>query len=592
MIKVLLGLICALSCNFGLAQTHTSKLKPLFFQADKNGVQVLPQRFEYSLLDEDRLKVGDILIDTTQVTFKIEPSTEKTGTYRIQFSWPAGLINEGQLAIKNSSGKAIFNKVVTKNVLKISPGATQDTQEGLRSSVATLAVDGIESTLIEDMKYYPFITFCVYRESDETKLYLCSKELYLTAQNGTLTIKQRSSTKKTAQIDINGEVVGNQGIIYLNDRSETVAFKMETQTGAFLEIETRRKDVDFKDVILADNNENIILTASGAEPVDESKVKKISETEWQITLPKERPVIYLKGDGDIPMRQEFYIRGILPQPKFRPYVSAKSISRTYSSTAIINGISPQGVGLKIPENDKDSAIEISKKNNFTWSLRNIPSGQNVRRYLNANADNHDFLVGYDIFRGQPFNLELRGYFQSPAGIAYGELNFQWWFENVLSMNSPQSRFHWGISLDREQHLSEKPEVAKVNLNTLEVLWRAHEGFDLVDETWGISLPMQMIQGDSANTVAYGVGAFLSKRNSHWLKYLGQWTQFKAQYFVGSLSGDLKLKSALRLKALAYRQLNNQWFLSCDLNFDDYKFDPASPKEQSQLGVGLGLLYKF
>lgn len=591
MIRTLLGLLCiCLTCS-SFAQSRT-KLKPMYFQADKNNLQVLPQRFEYTLLDEDRLKVGDILIDTTQVTFQIEPSPQKKGTYSIRFTWPAGLIKGGELSIKNNSGKAVFSALLSKENLKISQGTTQQEEENLRSDTATLAIDNVEASLVDDMKYFPFMVFCIYQQSDETRLYLCSKELYLSSQQGQMIVKSRSSTKKAAQIEINGKVVGNQGIIYLNDRSENVAFKAQTQTGAFLEIETRKKDVDFKDVVVSDDGEKIILTASGAEPVDESKVKKVSETEWQISLPLSRPVLFLKGDGDIPMRQEFYVRGPLPHEKNRPYLSAKSASRTYASKLTFSGVSPEGVQMKIPEKDTDSQFEALKKNQFTWSVRNIPAGVETRRYLSVSSDGQNFLAGYDVFRGQPFGLGLGVHYQTPSGIAFGTLDFQWWIENFLFVNSSWSRFHWGVAVERQQHLTEKDDVAKVDLTTIELLWRAKEGFNLIDETWGLSVPLQMVQGENDSAMAYGVGGFWIKKPGRWLKPFMQWSELKLQYYAGSSGSDFKVKSAYVLKAQAYRQFSSQWYLRYGLDFSDYKFDPSAEKEESQIGVSAGVFWKF
>nr|BFD67278.1 hypothetical protein HAGR004_23000 [Bdellovibrio sp. HAGR004] len=589
---LLVSLLCLLSAIPTWAQNRSSKLKPLYFQADKNNLQVLPQRFEYTLMDEDRLKVGDILIDTTEVTFQIEPSPAKKGAYRIRFTWPAGLIKEGELAIKNNSGKAIFNAVLNRDNVKISQAETTSEEEGLRSEKADFVAEEVETSLVDDMKYLPFMVFCIYRESDETRLYLCSNELYLSSQQGQMTVKARSSTKKPAQIEINGKVVGNRGIIYLNDRSENVAFRAATRSGAFLEIETRKKDVDFKDAVVSDDGERLILTASGAEPVDEKKVKKISDTEWQIALPKSRPVLFLKGDGDIPMRQEFYIRGQLPREKNRPYLSARSAVRTYSSSLSFNGVAPAGVSVKVPENDKAAQLEMSKKNQFVWTVRDIPAGVENRRYLNVSADGHNFVVGNAVFRGQPFGLGLGGRYQTPSGVAYGTLEFQWWIENFMWINADWSRFHWGMALERQQQLIEKDDFAKADLTTVELLWRAHEGFHLVDASWGLSLPLQMIQAESASATSFGVGAFMVNKPHRWFRSLMDWSELKLQYYAGSSGSDFKIKSAYSLKAQAYVHLSNQWFWRYGLDLNEYKFDPSAAKEEMQIGVGTSLFWKF
>ncbi|XGC79644.1 hypothetical protein ACES2L_09925 [Bdellovibrio bacteriovorus] len=593
MIKLLISLVVVLCSVQALAQGKGSnKLKPLYFQADKNNLQVLPQRFEYTLIDDDRLKVGDILIDTTQVTFQVEPSGDKEGTFRIHFTWPAGLIKDGELAIKNNSGKAIFNAIATKKLLKINQGEKKAEEEHLRSEIATFTVEGVEASLVNDMKYFPFMVFCIYKESEETRLYLCSKELYLSSQQGQMVVKSRSTTKRSAQIEINGKVVGNQGIIYLNDRSETVAFKAQTQTGAFLEVETRKKDVDFKDLVVSEDNTKIILTATGAEPVDESKVKKLSETDWQIALPKDRPVLYLKGEGDIPMRQEFYVRGNLPREKSRPFLSPRSASRTYSSSLTFNGITPEGVQVRPPEKDAAAKVEPTKKNQFQWTIGDIPAGAESRRYLMVkSADNNEFQVGYDVFRGHPMSISLGLHYQTPAAIAFAEIEYQWWFENFLMINADWSRFRFGLSLERDQQVIEKAGEGKVDFTTVHLNWRAKPGFNLSESTWGLSFPLQMLQAEGVSSTAYGVGAFLLRKPHRWLKPFMHWTEVKFDYLLGS-TGDFKVSSAYILRGQGYWQASNQLYWRYGLDLSSYKFDPSAGTEEMQIGLNGGALWKF
>ncbi|MFS4461254.1 hypothetical protein [Bdellovibrio sp. HCB2-146] len=573
-----------------LAQTKGPKLKPLLFQADKNNLQVLPQRFEYSLIDEDRLKVGNILIDTTQVTFQLEPVPQRKGQYRLHFTWPAGLLKKGELAIKNNSGKAIFTSEISPDNSKISKVAASEDEPELQLDVAEFTSETIDKSLVDDMKYFPFMTFCIYRESEETRIYLCSKELYLTAQGDQMVIKPRSASKKTALVEINGKVVGNQGMIYLNDSTENVSFKTQTQTGSFLEIDTRMKAVDFKDAVLSPDEKRVILTASGAEPVDESKVKKISETDWQVDLSRGRPLIYLKGEGDIPMRQEFYIRGKLPQEKDRPYLSAKSIQKTYSSTLSFSGVSPEGVQTKAYDKDPAAELQPTKKNQFLWTLRDIEPGEQ-RRYLTVQSGEDSFLVGYDISRGLPMALGISGRYYTPSGLMYANLDFQWWFENFIGMNSEPFRFHWGVQLERNQLLSKQDGEANADLTTVELLWRAQAGFFLQDETWGLSLPYQMIAAEEANGSAYGIGAFWYKKAPTSLASYMNWNEYKLQYFLGS-TGDFKVSSAYVLSAKAYKNLSKNWNLRYGLLLSQYKFDPAAEKEDMQIGLDAGVLWQF
>lgn len=573
-----------------LAQSKKSaNLKPLLFQADKNNLQVLPQRFEYSLVDEDSLKVGNILIDTTKVAFNLEQVPQKRGQYRLRFTWPAGLLKHGELAIKNNSGKAIFTSEITPEHTKVTKGTTDD--EDTQVDIAEFTSDILEKSTLEDMKYFPYMVFCIYRESEETKIYLCSKELYLTSAADTLTIKPRSMSKRAAMVEINGKVVGNQGMIYLNDISENVSFKTQLQTGAFLEIETRMKSVDFKDVVSSPDDKRVILTASGAEPVDSDKVKKISDTEWQIDVSRSRPQIYLKGEGDIPMRQEFYIRGNLPKEKDRPYLSAKSTTQTYSSQLSFTGVSPEGVVTKADSKDTNAELLPTKKNQFQWTVREIEPGQKQRRYLNITSGEDTFVAGYDVARGLPMSLGVSGRFYTPSSTMYGNLDFQWWFESFLGINSDAFRFHWGVQVERNQHFSDVDGELNTDFTTAELLWRANAGFHLQDETWGFSLPFQMVTADGVSVSTYGLGAFMYKEAPKMLSTYMNWNEYKLQYFLGS-SGDFKISSAYVLSAKAYKSFSPRWSLRYGLVLSQYKLDPAAEKEDMQIGFDAGAYYQF
>lgn len=569
----------------------TANLKPLLFQADKNNLQVLPQRFEYSLVDEDSLKVGNILIDTTKVAFNLEQVPQKRGQYRFRFTWPAGLLKHGELAIKNNSGKAIFTSEITPEHTTVTKVKPEDEESDTQVDLAEFTSAILDKETLEDMKYFPYMVFCIYRESEETKIYLCSKELYLTSQADVLTIKPRSTSKRAAMVEINGKVVGNQGMIYLNDISENVSFKTQLQTGAFLEIETRMKSVDFKDVVSSPDDKRVTLTASGAEPVDAAKVKKISDSEWQIDISRSRPQIYLKGEGDIPMRQEFYIRGNLPKEKDRPYLSAKSTTQTYSSELSFTGVSPEGVTTKVDAKDSNAELVPTKKNQFQWTVREIEPGQKQRRYLNILSGEDTFVAGYDVARGLPMALGMSGRFYTPSSTMYGNLDFQWWFEKFLGIGTDSCRFHWGMQLERNQHFSDVDGEVNADFTTAELMWRAAPGFHLQDETWGLSLPFQMVTAEGVSANTYGLGAFMYQESPNALSSYMNWNEYKLQYFLSS-SGDFKISSAYILSAKAYKSLTNRWSIRYGALLSQYKLDPAAEKEDMQIGFDIGAHWKF
>ncbi|MEK2688300.1 hypothetical protein [Bdellovibrio sp. GT3] len=570
--------------------SHADARKPMLFQASKNNLQVLPQRFEYTLVDEDRLKVGDILIDSTKVTFDLQAPTKNDAPYKVRFTWPADLLKDGELAIKNNAGKAIFTTRLDQENVKLSKN--ERGEENLRSDLASLTVELKDSKIVEDMKYLPFMTFCIYRQGEDTQTYLCSKELYLTSAKGQLEVLPRSSSKKAAQVEINGKVVGNQGIIYLNDRSESVSFKALTQSGAFLEIETRMNEVDFKDAVQTENGQRIVITAAGADPADGSKARRLSDGSWQTVLNKERPIIYLKGDGDIPMRQEFYVRGAIPPATIRPSLASASVTKTYSSNVQLEGAVPAGVTVSGDGSDKDALFQ-SEGSKFRWNLSNLPAGKSTRHYLQVQSGENAFMAGFDIERGNPFSGWLGARYQTPSGIAFGTLGFEWWFENFLGINSSATRLHWGLAISRDQHLTTNADYPEVDLTTAELFWRATPGFHLIDETWGLSIPMQMVQGKDGSSMAYGLGVFVqNKPTAAWLKKAMEWSELKLQYYLSGSGSDFKVSSAYRVEGNGYYPIKKDFYLKYGLGLTDYKYDPAAPKEEMQIELNGMAFWKF
>lgn len=562
---------------------------PLFFQADKNNIQVLPQRFEYNLLDEDSIKIGDIVIDSVTFGFQIAPSVQFPGKYRARFIWPSGLLKNGALLLKDNTGKAVWTTNFNhKKIRLINSQEQKDPEKVVRTQLVELIIDQLNPTLVEDMKYFPFMNFCISRTTLDTKIYLCSKEVYLTSQNNRLMIKSRSQGKSTSFVEINGKEVGHQGTIFLNNENENIGFRAVTQSGAILEIETRMKPVDFKDMVLSENNKEIILTASGTEPVNEEKVRRISNDEWQINLDAQRPILYLKGEGNIPMRQEFFIKGQVPVNPARPYLDAGSFNRIYKPGLELQGTFAQGTSLSpVGENDKVERIEGSQ---FRWNLQHIPSGEISRHYLRVSHEQNSYVVGYDIYRDFPFESGAFASYWTTAGQVYTDVYLNWWIENFLGNEDDWSRLHWGVHAKQSLLLTKKDGEANLNITHLELLWRAKPGFHFQDRTWGLMLPVEMIQATDLNTTTFGLGYFYSdKAQKRYQKYL-DWYDIKFNYLMEGGGDTVKLKNALQLSIIAYLHANKRLSWTYGGGVNQYSFDPGGAKMQFQVQGGAN--YRF
>jgi len=555
---------------------------PLFFQADKNNVQVLPQRFDYNLVDEDQITIGDILIDSHSFGFQIAPSRQFPGKYRARFVWPASLLSEGSLLIKDNTGKAIWTTNFRRKILRISPALPNAPPS------AELVVDQLNPVLIEDMKSFPFMTFCISRASAGTRVYLCSKEFYLANLNNRLGVKSRPQSTAQGSVEINGKTVSNQGTIFLNNEKESIAFRAKTPSGALLEIETRMKPVDFKDVVLSEDKKQLILTASGTEPVNEDSVRRLSEDEWQAPLDPQRPILYLKGDGNIPMRQEFFIKGEVPMERARPSLESGSFNRIYKPTLELRGTLAPGTSLNAA--GSEGLAEKLDGDQFRWRLAGIPAGESSRHSLSIRSGNNTFTASYDVYRDFPLEGGMVGAFWLSSSQTSADFYLQWWMENFLGSPGAWSRLHWGLQLRQSSLLSKKEGEANLSLSRAELLWKAKPGFHFQDPTWGLSFPVEQIQAPGLSLTSFGLGYYFSQKPPRSLRYYLNWYDLKLSYLTGGNANGVKMKSALEGTLLAYRHINPRFSWTYGAGLRQYSFDPGSTKLQIQLQGGAN--YRF
>lgn len=586
------------------AQTRGSNTKPLFFQAEKNKIQVLQQRFDYVLTEDNKLMVGDILIDFNQLTFQLHQSANKS--YQAHFQWPADLFKSGELSIRNHSGKTIFRRTIpfnnqmlipeqnTQKQAQLSQPDTSSNTTGLRNHVARLKIEDFPAELVHNMNYLPFIKLCILTEVDDTQIQLCSQEHFLDYQNknDTPTIKVRESRNNNGIVEINRQVVSNQGMIYLNNRNEDIAFKAQAVSSAFLEVTTRMKDVDFKDVTQSNDGKTLTITASGSQPVDANQVRKISDSDWQIQIDSSRPSIYLKGDGDIPLRQEFLVQGPVPEEKHRAFLYPRSITSTYSANASLVGKVPEGMDVKILAGDLKSKVVKNKKNQFFWFLQDIPKGQQSRHYVSLITKENSFIAGYDIFRGEPFRASLSAQILTPSSSIQTNLEGQWWMEKLFNLNVPWAQFHWGLQVERLSQTSNTEDQTAIHFTNAEVLWRAVKGMNFRDETWGLSLPLQYIENTNLQTFTFGLGVFSHQRPQSFLTYVMDWSELKFQYFRGTSGKESTVSAAYRIKAHGYWSIAKSLYLKYGGEIYQYNLHPPKKTDDLQIGLDAGLSFTF
>lgn len=553
---------------------------PMFFPADKNSLQVLPQRFEYTVVDERRIQIGDIVIDANRFGFQLSSNPKESA---IKFIWPAGLMTSGQLVIKDNAGKAIFSEVISPRNITISP--SEDPNEtGIRGERAELVVRSVPQPLVMSMRTYPFMQLCIFNEETNTRIYLCSPEVYLNREDdGQYRIRPRSSTKKNSFVQINGKEVGPQGIVFLNAPEETLSFRSLSQNGATLEIETRMKPVDFKDIYRDPESGKLKLTGVGGEPADEKVVIKKNGLEWQVELDPTRPILFLKGESNIPLRQEFFVKGKIPLNEYRPNLLPRTRSMTYRRGLSLRGQAAPQTNLKT---NPGSGIIEKKTNNpaFEWNLAKLPAGQTSRHSVQVQTAEGVYLASYDFFKAHPFALGTSVNFMSPANVGMLNLSLQMWLESLF-----RSTFRWGFEAKYGTLVQKSAEQGDLSELEVKALYRLSEGFNLVDPSASVGASLRQLTLSSTSLSLLG----LQYRHENLVKN-GKWTDwvnYTGRIYLPSKSGEVEYSYGLHLEAEALKKgfRKDLWYRFAGLLSTDQIKDADS---KFNLGAEAGIVWQF
>lgn len=537
----------------------------LFFPVQDNHVQILPQRFEYQLIDKDQFQIGDALVNANELEFKIVPLDDKKTRFKLRFQWPASMLKSGEIAIKDNSGKAVFFKKIDKNQIKI-------TAVGPRALATYETTDDI-NLILKEVQRYPFFKFCVHREEPMTKIYLCSKDLYLKKSPNDLAILSRDSFRPDSFVEINGRVVGNQGMIVLNSPSESVSMRALLLSGATLELDTRMKAIEFKDVVLSPDGKKIIVRAKGAEPVDPKLVKKRSATEWEVHLDAERPNTYLKGEGDLPLRQEFLIQGAVRKEDVRVQITSAAPDLIYqNSLPLTLKASPN---LTLAPRDNKSSLKKLSADSYEWTLRDLNQNEKNRRFLKVTQDSNEFLAAYDVERLTSFDANIR--LMAPLWLQFNAL----W--------TPSTR--WGFDFQYDNQIAKTSSDPDFGLFLLGAQRRFPEGIHGRDSALLTEIYFQQFQTSVKNMGVFGLAFALEFKNSEALSSWAQWTHARVRLPLLGLDSELKLKTSYDLELSLQRWLQDKsYYLEAGIKYQKYLFqsDTGELKSTKAFGfVGLG-----
>ncbi len=565
-----------------IAEVQAAPVAPptLNFLAEKNGVRVLPQKFEYAVIDTEHLQIGDVLVDMRVLdihAIKL-PGEEH---FRIKMSWPGNLIPNGQVSLRNSVRKTIWSENIDESRLQLKGSG----RSNVRDQVATYTSEPVEDQLIDELKVQPFL--------------LCSKDLYLSGTN--ILFRPRQLDPGPSSVEINGKEVSAQGVILLSSDKDAVSLRGQTPFGATLDIDTKRNAIEFVDVVALPGGENLRLTAVGADPVEEKKVKRLPFAKtWQVDLPVDRPFIYLKGHGGVALRQDFLVESQLPVESERPKLKFRPVKKTYIDKVSVEIVPPPG-GEVGKVADKDT-IENLKNKNLRWTLTQFETGQSNRRFLKVSKGNSERFVYLDVDRGTGhearlgvlYKLSLKdsaGGASPPSHFApYLSLNLSvgWWFEEPFK--GEWARLHWGSYFKYQTSFIKKTGESNKADMSADLRYRIQPGLFRSDPAWGLLGNVYHLQlgTDSADMLgAGGFGSFSVRDLLPWFETF----EVEGFYALAGL-GSAKPSGSFKLEGDFFIKHKQRLYSYYGLEFENWEIATSTTLKSQLLRLRAGLNWTF
>ncbi len=544
--------IAIIGLALGWIQAQAGDLPQLYFPIEKSRIQILPQRFEYQLLNKDQIQIGNVLVDATKIDFQILPSPKSTDRFKLRFHWPAGLLNQGEIAIKDNSGKGLWFEKIKPDQVTLSEDRT----------LASFETETDIPALVKSLQLYPFFRFCVHREEPRTKTFLCSKDLYIRRGRGKgidqIEIVQRDSFRPLSYVEINGQAVDKQGLIYLNSPSEFISLRALLLSGATLEVDTRMKEVNFKDVYMTPDEKQLVIRAEGTEPVDPQTVEHPLPGEWQTQLEVDRPSIYIKGEGDLPLRQEFLIKGKVRKQDTQVEITSGHQEFTLKGQSLLTLKPSQG--LRLEPADKNTSLGLSKSGEYRWLLTGLQKNERNRRYIKVRSGSDDFIAAYDLPRFAAFDATLR--VMAPL-----------WTQAHL-LFTPSAKWGFSAQYDSQfaQSVSSDPVIKSF---TVGAQYRHSKGAHLQSSALVAEAYIQPFFLDSTNFYLYGLGIQAELENHLlWSQYF-EWTYLKLRSPLISSKSDWPVKSSYEAEVFLKSFLNPTLYWELGLRSHKYLFESSS-----------------
>lgn len=410
--------------------------KQVYYPVERNGVKILPQRFEYQLTEPENFRIGDALFTVADFKTSLREDKNDKSSYALSIAWPSAVLAVGEVHLKDSAGKTLWSQAIDPKETQTDKKKTPD---GYRAWQSRTIVNHIPRPTLQRLQYYPFFQICVQRQDRETRISLCSRDLFVTAKKDGLEISDRAGLRDKSFVEINGKEVDPQGAIFLQNNTDLIFLRGLFLSGASIEIQTSPRDVQFVDLQSTANPKQFLLRAAGSAPVEGTPFRRLGPTQWEAPINVDRPTIFIKGEGGIPLKQEFIVEAPARDPKLKitidgfPEISGQDNFEGSAGSAHWPVVLAPNVPARIEPLDGGSNVTY-EKSLITWELNEIKPDIPNKRYLKISQGEQTLVGAFNIQRRRTSEARFRGTF--PAGGTIGYL-----------AHPIDSRTSWGLGID-------------------------------------------------------------------------------------------------------------------------------------------------
>lgn len=597
---VLLLVLYGGTTAFGAEPTFSD----LYFLTTEAQVKLLNQKLEYSVLNKDSLRIGNLVISTENFKLLID---EKE---KLVVNGPLQLMVGGTLIIKDPLGRALWSHTI-KKITELAPGSTHnDTPSDIKkNNTGQYVIDSIKS-FQNRLETNSVFTFCIFNETQTNRIQICTPIYSLEKENDQWALKNPEPSKTENTVIVNGVEVNEHGIIQFDKQVQSVAIAINLTSGLFTEIRAVPIELEFLDLIYNEEKDEVQLK------LREKNAETKENNTWITTVSVNNPFVYIESYGQIPLKQELKIdKALLPKDKDRPILDS-GISKTYSSKVTLKFKAQPTLRLR-PATKGDTVKKTSS--HIFWNLNNLKTGPIKPHLVNIEFKKVKFVGAYEVERAPSWEVHLEG---GPGNIqatssnkiasqlpesyssTSAQLHLSKYFDSFLGSYNPWMYLRWGLHLDGRQRTFQKPDLQTTDM-TMDLSYRFNSNFHHSHPSSSLrlsALSRTQTSPFSANSeTSQWIGFKWTHdgphhfKNSFWTSLLGDNHDFQITYYALCLNTETCKNSNSFLKSSWQSRYNfkENYFWSWKVLWENLHAEAEKQTQTTRLyELNLGLGYQF